>query len=99
MIKVANLKPVFWKGIISVLIKKWIRIQVISLRLLNFFSTKNYFQIFCLFVSLIFILKLFRNEEMFIISLFSQVQIRVLGVKKSFFLQFLVDILPLDPDP
>jgi len=40
MIKVANLKPAFWKGIISVLIKKWIRIQVISLRLLNFYDKK-----------------------------------------------------------
>ena len=46
---------------------------------------------------LIFILKLdepFRNEEIFIISPFSIVQIRVLGVKK-FFLEFLIDILYL----
>ena len=45
------------------------------------------------FFSLILILKLdepFRNEEIFIISLFSEVQIWGLGV-----LQFLVDILPL----
>ena len=51
----------------------------------------------------------FRNEEIFIISLFSKVQIWGFGVK-IFFLQFLVDILPLgsgsvdphifaDPDP
>ena len=68
-----------------------------------------------LFVSLIFILKLdepFINEEIFIIALFSKVQIWCFGVKKIFFLQFLVDILPLgsisvdphifaypDPDP
>ena len=36
----------------------------------------------------------FRNQEIFIISLFSIVQIWVLRVK-FFFLQFLVDILPL----
>jgi len=59
-----------------------------------------------------FILKLdkpFRNEENLKISFFSKVQILVLGVKKGcFFLQFLVDILPLgsgdphifaEPDP
>ena len=60
---------------------------------------------------LIFMLKLdepFRNQEIFIISLFSIVQIWILRV--NFFLQFLVDILPLesgsvdphifaDPDP
>ena len=39
-----------------------------------------------------------RNEEIVIISLFSKVQIYGLGVKQ-FFLQFLVDINPLDPDP
>ena len=50
---------------------------------------------------MIFILKLdepFRNEELFIISLFSKDQIWVFGVKK-FFLQFLVDILPLGSGP
>ena len=75
--------------------------------LLIFFNKKIIF-----FYSHILILKLdepFRNEEIFIISLFSKVQILVLGVNK-FFLQFLVDILPLrfgsvdphifaDPDP
>ena len=51
----------------------------------------------------------FRNQEIFIISLFSIVQIWVLRVK-CFFLQFLVDYFPLgsgsvdphifaDPDP
>jgi len=43
------------------------------------------------FFSLIFILKLdepFRNEEIFIISLFSKNQIWVLGVKKFFFAVF-----------
>ena len=64
------------------------------------------------YFSLNFILKLdepFRNEEIFIVSLFSKVQIWGLG-EKRFFLQFLVDILPLgsgsvdphsfaDPDP
>ena len=51
-----------------------------------------------LYFLLIFILKLdepFRNEEIFLIYLFSKVQIWGLGVKKIFFLQFLVDILPL----
>ena len=76
--------------------------------LLIFFNKKQ-FQIFCL----ILILKLdepFRNEDIFIISLFSKVQIWGFGVKKIFFLHFLVDILPLgsgsvdphifaDPDP
>ena len=49
------------------------------------------------FFSLVFILKLeklFRNEEIFIISLFSKVQKWGLGVKK-FFLKFLVNFLPL----
>ena len=52
------------------------------------------------FFSLIFIRKLheqFRNEEIFSISLLSKVQNWVLGV--NFFLKFLVDIYPLDPDP
>ena len=60
--------------------------------ILNFFNKKQ-FQIFCL----ILILKLdepYRNEEIFIISLFTKVQNWVLGVKK-FFLEFLVDILHL----
>ena len=54
--------------------------------LLNCYN-KNNFQIFCFF-SLIFIIKLnepFRNEEIFIISLFSEVQIWVSGVKKIVF--------------
>ena len=88
--------------------KKWIQIPVISLRLTEFF-TKTEFLSFCL----IFMLKLddpLRNQEILIISLFSIVQIWVLGVK--FFFQFLVAILPLgsgslvphifadlDPDP
>ena len=62
-----------------------------------FFLTKNHFQIFLFKFLLIFILKLyepFRNEEIFIISFLSKVQIWVLGVK-NFCLQFLVDILPL----
>ena len=51
--------------------------------------------------------ELFRNQKIFILSLFSIVQIWVLGVK-LFFLQYLVDILPFgsldpqifaDPDP
>ena len=52
----------------------------------------------------------FRNQEIFIISLFSIVQIWVLRVKIFLLLQFLVDILPFgsgsvdphifaDPDP
>ena len=36
----------------------------------------------------------FRNQDIFIICLFSKVQIWVLGAKKCFS-QFLVDILPL----
>jgi len=89
--------------------EKWI--QVISLKFTEFFNKKN-FKFLVLFFSLIFILKLdepFRNEEIFIISLFSKVQIWGFGVKKIF-LQFLVAILPLgsgsvdphifaDPDP
>ena len=69
------------------------------------------FIFFVLFFSLIFMLKLdepFRNREIFITSLFLIVQIWVLRV--NFFVQFLVDILPLgsgdphifadrDPDP
>ena len=65
------------------------------------------------FFSHIFIIKLdepLRNEDIFIISLFTEVQIWVLGLKKFFFLQFLVNILRLrsgsvdphifaDPDP
>ena len=81
--------------------KKWIRIQVISSRFTEFFNKKNNFQIFVLFFSLIFILKLdepFRNEEIFIISLFSKVQIWGLGVKK-FFCSFWLLFYPLDPGP
>jgi len=55
------------------------------------FLTKNNFQIFFLFSFLIFILKLdepFRNEEIFIIPLFSKVQILVLGMKKFIFAVF-----------
>jgi len=62
--------------------KKWIRIQVISLRFTKFF--------FKFFFPHSFILKFdepFRNEEIFIISL-SKVQILVLGVKKFFFFSF-----------
>ena len=64
-----------------------IRIQVISLKFADFFFLQNTFKICCSIFSLIFILKLdepFRNEEIFIISLFSKVQIWVLGVKKFF---------------
>ena len=49
------------------------------------------FKFFVLFFSLIFILKLdepIRNEEIFIISLFSKVQIWVTGVKKFFLAVF-----------
>jgi len=89
-----------------------IQIQVISLRFTESFYQKIIFKFFVLFFSLVFILKLdkpFRNEENFIISLFLKVQNWGLGVK-VFFLQFLVDILPIgsesvdphifaDPDP
>ena len=73
--------------------KKWIqiRIKVISLRFTDFFLTKNNFQIFILFFSLIFICKLdepIRNEEIFIISLFPQVMNWVLEVKKFFYVVF-----------
>ena len=65
-------------------------VLVISLKMTEFFTKQN-FQILCL----IFMLKLdepFRNHEIFIIS-FSIVW---LGFWESnFFLQFLVDILPL----
>ena len=56
-----------------------------------FLKKKNNFQFFCF----IFILKPFRNDEIFIIFLFPKVQIWV----SFFFLQFLVDFNPLDPDP
>jgi len=58
--------------------------------------TKNNFQIFCLFFSLIFILKLdepFKNEEIFKISLFPKFRFGFRS--KKVFLQFLVYILPL----
>ena len=74
--------------------KKWIR--VISLRFYEFLA-KNNLQIFCFIFSLIFILKLnepFRNEEICIISL--SFKSSDLGFRsKDFFLQFLVDFLPL----
>ena len=69
--------------------------------LLNFFNKKMFKFLLNIF-SLIFILKLnepFRHEEIFIISLFFKSSV------KKFFLQFLVDVYPLDlhifadPDP
>ena len=78
--------------------EKWI--QVISLKFTEFFNKKN-FKFLVLFFSLIFILKLdepFRNEEIFIISLFSKVQIWGFGVKKIF-CSFWLIFYPLDPDP
>ena len=59
--------------------------MVIFKRFSEFFNKKIIFKFY--FFSLIFILKLdesFRNEKSFIISLFSKVQIWVLGVKKFF---------------
>ena len=76
-----------------------IRTQVISLRFTEFFN-KKLFSNFVLFFWLIFILKLnepFRNEEIFTISLFSKVQIWVLGVK-FFFCSFWLIFYHLDPD-
>ena len=76
--------------------KKWIWIQVISINLLIFLTKQN-FHSFVLFFSLIFILKLdkpFRNQEIFIISLFSLVKIWGFGV--NFFSSV---FFPLDPDP
>ena len=78
---------------------------------LIFCTKKKILNFYVVFFSLIFMLKLdepFRNQGIFKISLFSIVQIWVLRV--NFFLQFLVDILPLrsgsvdlqifaDPDP
>ena len=89
-----------------------IRIQVIFLNLQRFFNKAKFSNFLSYFFSLIFKLKLdepFRNQEILIISLFSIVQIWVLRVI-FFFLQFMVDILPLgsgsvgpnifaDPDP
>ena len=77
-------------------------IQVISLNLLIFFNKAEFSNFLSYFFSLIFKLKLdepFRNQEIFIISLFSY-----------WGFEFLVDILPLgsgyvdphifaDPDP
>ena len=61
------------------------------------FLTKIFF---VLFFSLIFMLKLdepFRKQEIFIISLFSIVQIWV--ESKFFFCSFWLIFCPLDPDP
>ena len=61
---------------------KWIRIQVISFKLLISFN-KAEFSIFCLIFLAHFLLKLnepFRNQEIFIILLFSIVQTWVLRV-------------------
>ena len=59
------------------------------------------FKFFVLFFSHIFILQLdepFRNEEIFIISLFFKVHILDLEVKKVFFAVFWLIFCPLDPD-
>ena len=64
--------------------------------------TKNNFQIFVLFFSLIFILILdepFRNEEIFIISLFLRSSDLGCRCKKVFFCSFWLIFYPLDPDP
>ena len=61
------------------------------------FLTRQNFQIFCL----IFLLKLYKpftSQGIFIISLFSLVQIWVLR-ENNFFFSFLLIICPLDPDP
>ena len=73
-----------------------IRIPGHFYKIYGIFLQKNNFQIF---FSHIFILKLdepFRNEEMFIISLFFKSSDFGLRSKKGF---FAVDIYPLDPDP
>ena len=70
-----------------------IRIRVISLRFTDFFNEKLFSNFFFLAY---FCLKLdepFRNEEIFIISLFQKFKFGVLGVKKFCF-AVLVDILP-----
>ena len=72
--------------------KKWIQIQVISLRF------TEYFQIFCFIFFRLILSQNFRNEEIFIIPLFPKVQICVLGVKKFFCIFWLI-FHPLDPDP
>ena len=68
-------------------------------KIYRIFLTKNNFQLFCfIFFSLHFILKLdgpFRNEELFIISLFSKKCIWGLGVKVFF---AVLGCYPLDPD-
>ena len=54
------------------------------------------------FFSHIFIIKLdepLRNEDIFIISLFTEIQIWVLGLKKFFFCSFWLIFYALDPDP
>ena len=63
---------------------------------IKIYWTKNNFQIFCLFFSLIFILKLdepFRNEEIFLIFLFFKSS--DLGFRSKKVLIF----YPFDPDP
>ena len=92
--------------------KKWIsiRIQVVSLKFTGFLN-KAEFSIFCLIFFAYFYAKLykaFRNQEIFIISLFQWFKFGFWS--KHFVLQFLADILLLgsgswephifaDPDP
>ena len=62
-----------------------IQIQVISLRFTEFYKQKNNFIVFFAY----FILdEPLRNVEIYIITLFSKVQIWVLGVIKFFFEDF-----------
>ena len=84
---------------IRILDPHWI--QVISSRFPEFFLTKIILKFFVLFFSLIFILKLdepFRNEEIFIISLFLSSDLGFMR-KKRFFCSFWLIFYPLDPDP
>ena len=80
--------------------KKWIRIQVISIKCTEFFLTKQNFQFCCFIFFAYFYPKTWwpiRNQEYFI-SLFSLVHIW--GLRVNFLLlQFFVDFCPLDPDP
>ena len=72
-----------------------IGIQVISLRFTEFFKQKIIFKFFVLFFSPIFILKLVLLKKENFYNLFFQKFRFEIRSKKSFFLQILVDILPL----
>ena len=91
-----NLWSLSFKAVLRIhLILMRIRIKVISIKLTEFFLTRQNFQIFCPIFSLILMLKLnetFRNQEIFIISI-----VQIWGLRVNFFCSFLLIFCPLDP--